>query len=403
MASINKRPDGRWRARYRGPDGREITRHFDRKSDGEQWLTSVEHTKLAGTYVDPALGRTTLAMWATSWLEAVAPTLKPSTATSYEGLLRVRVLPTLGATPLASLRPSDVQALVISMEREGLSSSRIRQAAVVLGLVLDAAMRDGLVARNVARGVKLPRVRRDEAAYFDPATVERIADAMPSDEYRLLVHVLGRLGLRWGEAAGLRRRHVDLLRRRLVVAESLTTVNGVLHRGTPKSGATRSVPLSASLAAELGAHLDRHVAPTTDAAVFTSPEGAPLRHRSFYGRVWVPTLARLGLPAAGLHVLRHSAAAAMIQAGAGPKTVQTVLGHASAAFTLNAYGHLFDTDLDDLAERLDANLPRTGRGLDATPMPPERNDDLRFRRSSVAPGARLELATNGLTVRRSAN
>jgi len=70
--------------------------------------------------------------------------------------------------------------------------------------------------------------------------------------------------------------------------------------------------------------------------------------------VWAPTLKRLGLPAVGLHVLRHSAAARMIQAGASPKAVQTILGHRSAAFTLTVYGHLFDADLDDLAARLES-------------------------------------------------
>ncbi|HEY8216523.1 MAG TPA: tyrosine-type recombinase/integrase [Acidimicrobiia bacterium] len=70
--------------------------------------------------------------------------------------------------------------------------------------------------------------------------------------------------------------------------------------------------------------------------------------------MWAPTLKRIGLPAAGLHVLRHSAAARMIQAGASPKAVQTILGHRSAAFRLTVYGHLFDADLDDLAARLES-------------------------------------------------
>jgi len=66
-----------------------------------------------------------------------------------------------------------------------------------------------------------------------------------------------------------------------------------------------------------------------------------------------PALEVLGLPAFGVHVLRHSAAARLIQAGASHKTLQTVLGHRSAAFSLTVYGHLFDSDLDALAERLD--------------------------------------------------
>ncbi len=109
-------------------------------------------------------------------------------------------------------------------------------------------------------------------------------------------------------------------------------------------------------------------APDSSALVFTSPQGSALRHSSFRSRCWLPALERAGLPQLGIHVLRHSAAAAMIRSGASPKTVQTVLGHASAAFTLTVYRHIFEADLDDLAERLEvapstrvASISRVGR------------------------------------------
>ncbi len=106
------------------------------------------------------------------------------------------------------------------------------------------------------------------------------------------------------------------------------------------------------------------VDPLPDALVFTSPEGAALRHSTFRSRYWLPALHRAGVPQVGLHVLRHSAAAAMIQAGASPKAVQTILGHASAAFTLTVYGHIFDADLDAVAN----GLERRSSAPDARPM-----------------------------------
>jgi integrase len=238
------------------------------------------------------------------------------------------------------------------MEARGLSPSRIRQAHVVLSQILDAAVRDGLVARNAADGVKLPRLQRREARYFEPSVIEQIARAMP-EPYDLLVRVLGTVGLRWGEAAALRRRSVDLLRRRLQVEESLAEVGGVVSVGPTKSHATRGVPLPPSLAQALEAHLGQRVGAEPDDFVFTGPQGRPLRHSAFYSRLWRPTLRRLGLPAVGIHVTRHSAAAGMISADATPKAVQAVMGHASAAFSLTVYGHLFDADLDALADRLD--------------------------------------------------
>ncbi|MEP6625185.1 MAG: tyrosine-type recombinase/integrase, partial [Acidimicrobiia bacterium] len=141
-------------------------------------------------------------------------------------------------------------------------------------------------------------------------------------------------------------------------------------RSTTKTHATRSIPLPAGLAAELEHHLATRVGTSPEAALFTGPDGGLLRHSAFYNRVWRPALTELGLPAVGLHVLRHSAAARLISAGASPKAVQVVLGHGSAAFTLTVYGHVFDADLDGLADRLDAldrNFSRTRRGLNPDP------------------------------------
>lgn len=123
-------------------------------------------------------------------------------------------------------------------------------------------------------------------------------------------------------------------------------MNGRHVFGTTTTHAVRRVPLTASLAEALADHL-AGLPSDRDALVFTSPQGAPLRLSLFRSRDWLPALERTGLPAIGLHVLRHSAAAVMIRAGASPKTVQTVLGHASAEFTLTVYGHIFDADLDD--------------------------------------------------------
>jgi integrase len=95
-----------------------------------------------------------------------------------------------------------------------------------------------------------------------------------------------------------------------------------------------------------------------DDLVFTGPKGGALRYRYFYMRLWRPMLAELELPTVGVHVLRHSAAARIISVGGSHKTLQTVLGHRSAAFSLIVYGHLFDADLDALADRLDTPSER---------------------------------------------
>lgn len=131
--------------------------------------------------------------------------------------------------------------------------------------------------------------------------------------------------------------------------------------GPTKSHAERAVPLTPSLAAALEAHLDEHVGGRLDALVFTSLDGHALRYANFRREVWVPALRSARVGKIGLHVLRHSAAAAMIQAGASPKALQTILGHQSAGFTLSVYGHVFEQDMAALADRLDTVM--RGRSL----------------------------------------
>src|SRR6266545_2488441 len=142
MAHIEKRNRGgrlTWRARYRRPDGREQSKSFARHKDAEDWLEEVA-PKRTRRWVDPQLGRTLTGEWANRWLAAVEPTLKLKTAASYRSLLRSRILPAFGAVPLAAVKPLDVQRWIGSMESEGLSASRVRQAHVVLSQLLDAAV-----------------------------------------------------------------------------------------------------------------------------------------------------------------------------------------------------------------------------------------------------------------------
>jgi hypothetical protein len=258
MASVSKQPNGRWLVRYWTPDGGQRKRRFDRATDARNFAYTIEASKATGTFVDPHAGRTRLSEWAKRWLEGVRPdpetgeAIKPKTFASYESLLRSRVLPAFGRRQLATLKPSDVQTWINKMQAEGLSPSRVRQAHVLLKQMLDAALRDRMLGMNAALGVKLPKLQHREAAYFEPAVVDRIADATP-EPYDVLVTVLGIVGLRFGEGVALRRRHVDLMRRRLLVEDSLAEISGDLVFGPTKTHAMRSVPRPTGLCRGIGA------------------------------------------------------------------------------------------------------------------------------------------------------
>lgn len=361
MAHIRKvksRPQP-WVVRFRTPEGFGRSRSFARKTDAEAFRASVEVSRRSGELVDPALGKIALRDWSPRWLGVIAPGLKSKTLASYESLLRSRILPAFGDWPLTSLRPGDVDDWVAGMRADGLSPSRTRQAHCVLSAMLDLAVRQERIPRNVARGANLPEIRHKEAHFFERGDVDRIIEAVPA-QYRGFVAVQGVLGLRFGEAAALRRRSVDLLHRRLDVRESLAEIGGNLNFGPTKTHAARRVPLPPSLLAKLSEHLDERTGKAADSLLFTSARGFPVRYSRFRPTVWVPTLAALGLPVVGMHALRHSAAARMIGAKWQAIDVQRALGHRSAGFTLSVYGHLFDEHLDELASALDGTSRGTG-------------------------------------------
>jgi integrase len=168
-----------------------------------------------------------------------------------------------------------------------------------------------------------------------------------------VVLTLAYCGLRWSEMAGLRCGRVDLVRRRITVAEAMTEINsGKIHWDTPKSHEARSVPIPRFLADMLVVHLAGKAA---DSLVFTtSVTGAPLRNRNARRDWWNTAAIAIGQPGLTPHELRHTAASLAVSAGANVKAVQRMLGHASAAMTLDVYADLFDDDLDAVADRLDA-------------------------------------------------
>jgi integrase len=366
VASIKKRPDGRWRARYRDPNGKERAKHFDRRVDAQDWLDEKTATIVTGAYVDPRRGRLTVGEWADEWMKGRVH-LKAKTLAGYESLLRTRIRPAWVSTPLASVTNSEVVAWVASMRSAGLSASRVRQAFHLFGAMLDAAVRDRRLASNPASGVDLPRLPQKERRYLDHGQVAALAGAC--GEYRLLVLTLAYTGLRWGEAAALRVRRVDTMRGRLEVVEAVTEVNGKLVLGTPKTHQTRSVPVPAFLRNPL---TERVAGLDAGALVFPAPRGGVLRVGNFRRGCFDVAARAVGLDRLVPHELRHTAASLAIASGATVKGVQAMLGHASATLTLDRYGHLFGDELDAVADRMDAaaaDFSRTRRGPNVVDLP----------------------------------
>lgn len=376
FGSIRKLSSGRYQARYHLPDGtlQPAPTTFATKTEADRYLARLETDMSRGEWVDPRLGRVTVADWSRHYLD-VAVHLAPKTMASYESLRRCVIVPYLGDRAVGAMNPREVRAWVAALTARGLSASRVRQAYTLLGAMMSAAVNDGLIVKSPCVGVKLPRLPRRDLRYLTPQQVAHLGSHMPVP-FPVLVDVLAYGGLRFGEAAALRRRRVELARGRLMVAESVSEVDGRITFGHTKSHRQRVVILPRSVSEALDDHLRERVGPDPDALVFTAPEGGPLRYGNFMRRVWRAAARRAGLDGVTPHVLRHTSATLLIAAGASVKDVQAHLGHADGAVTLNIYSAVLDGRADDLAKRLDA-LHRSGQDAEAngTQMAREEGDD----------------------------
>jgi integrase len=366
VAHIERRGAGRWRARYRLTDGQERSRTFDRKVDAERFLAEVEHSKLAGTYVDPTAGKVTFRTFAEEWRKMQIH--RPGTATSVEQQLRRHVYPLIGDRPIGAIRPSEVQAVTKQLGAS-LAPSTVDVVYRRMVSVFRAAVRDRIIPTSPCVDIKLPGKRPDAATrLLTTGQVVALADAMP-DRYRAVVLTGAATGLRPGELFGLTVDRVDFLRRSVKVDQQLVRVRGegveLAALKTPSS--YRTVPLPQTAADSLAAHLARWPADGDSGVVFTNQQRGPLQQRPF-GAVWETARRRANLPAwATPHDLRHYYASLLIRSGASVKVVQRRLGHASASTTLDIYGHLWPDDEDRTRAAVDAEL---GVVLDAPASSP---------------------------------
>jgi integrase len=347
-----------YRVRYRTPDNRSTQkRGFTTKRDAERFANKVEVDKMRGEYVAPSIGKTTIGELGPAWLARQRGHMKPSGFRSYDSSWRNHVTVRWGDVRIADVRYSDVQAWVSDMS--GTSGPVIvRFAHSVLARILDDCVRDRMLTSNPARGVKLPKRPPRRNTYLTAAQLDRLADE--AGRYRALVLVLGVGGVRWGEAAALRVRDIDFLRRRITLHTNAVKVGTGFAVGSLKSNRNRVVVVPGFVIdalAETARGKDR------DDVLWPSTSGGYLRPPSsteswLAGAVTRCQQADPTFPRITPHDLRHTAASLAIHAGANPKVVQRMLGHASAAMTLDVYADLFDSDLDVVAENVARMWPR---------------------------------------------
>jgi integrase len=266
-----------------------------------------------------------------------------------------QVLPRFGATQLIKITNGDVRGWVAEMLAARLSAATVRKAVFALRRCLAAAIADRRLAINPATDVPLPSERAKAPRFLSQVEVERLVAELP-EHYRALVLVGAYGGLRWGEAVGLTRANVDVLRSRLIVSTTAVEVHGKVTLGhEPKTKRSkRSIPIARSVMRRIEQHLAVAVGSEPDAVVFTSQRGGLLFRSPFARGVWRPAVERAGLDGFTFHGLRHSFVAILVAAGCNVREVSEWAGHNSVAFTLTRYGGLFEDSSEAAVDRLDA-------------------------------------------------
>jgi integrase len=333
----------------------------------EDALRLVVDRVRGGDYAES--GSTTLEGFVDRWLTATCPTVRPTTAASYDAMLRHHVVPHIGDVKLVKLTALHLSSLYGELlasgyqkgrTARGLSPTSVRYVHRIVNRALGDAVRWGLIARNPAANVDPPRAATAEMSTWSAAEVRSFLESVNDDRLVAMWTMLCTTGMRCGEVLALRWEDIDLEARRVAVRRALVEVDGYeLHFSEPKSARSRrSVKLDSDTGRLLASHRIRQLEERLvngiggkPDLVFTRPDGSPLQPQHV-SQAFEDRSRRAGLRRIRLHDLRHTAATLALEAGIHPKIVSERLGHSTVQLTLDRYSHVVDEMQEAAADLL---------------------------------------------------
>ncbi|MCX4437550.1 tyrosine-type recombinase/integrase [Streptomyces mirabilis] len=339
---------------------------FDTLEDAKAWLRRASTDSERGEFVDPRDGSITLDDYVTRFWQAGVRGA-PGTVKRIDERVRLHIQPQLGTVALRDISPAVLRSYIAALENE-CSPRYARQILTSLSNIFETAIDDKRLARNPmrAKSVRWPKVPEDQREAWPLETARRVRDAINA-RYRVAVVLALGCGLRQGEVFGLSPEDVDFARGVLRIRRQVQLLGGRLYFALPKGGKTRVVDMPPSVAAALAQYLMEFPAvevelpwggPEPDREtekfplVITTTYGNALRANIFNVEVWKPALAAAGvIPLRkkderwkasrkdGFHVLRHTYASVILEAGESVVTLARWLGHSSPTITLDYYAH----------------------------------------------------------------
>lgn len=373
--TIRQRKDGTWEARYtlgRDPGtGKQVQKSVYGKTQKEvrQRLQQITTAIDKGIYIEPS--KMTVEQWLESWISEYTGDVKPYTKRAYTTNIKNHIIPAIGAIRMEKLTPLQVQKFYNECIRgeKNLKPKTVKNIHGVLHSALKQAVMNGTIRSNPTEGCTLPRIERVEIKPFDDKAEKRFLQAIEGDTHERLFIVDLYTGMRKGEILGLRWSDIDFEQGTITISKQLQVepFKGGRYYLAPLKNDKERVITPAPYVMQVLREQRRHQNEARLLAggawdegdlpglVFTTETGRHLCHQTI-GTRYKKLVTAAGLPDARFHDLRHSYAVASIRAGDDIKTVQSNLGHHSAAFTLDTYAHATAQMKRESADRMQAHI-----------------------------------------------
>ncbi len=298
-------------------DGVQESKTFRTMKEAKLFKAEIETSKNNGSMIDYRRRNLTVGEYLEEWVSTKVEH-REKTALRRDGIIRKHIVPAIGMMKVTEVRFRDIQLLVTTWQKQGLSPYSIRNQVNTLNPMFEMAIRDKIILMNPVKGVKLPRPIRREPRVLSPAECKSLL-ANIDQNYRAIIHIGLATGMRFDELANLLIRDVNLFTKEINVVASKTDA-GIRVVGIESV----DVEVIASHLISIG-----RTGASPDAHVFTSPEGAALNYFNFMRRIFRP--ARLGpdMQDVTFHALRRTHATMLIEAGIDLKVILKRMGQTS--------------------------------------------------------------------------
>lgn len=359
--TLHKRSDGRWSAQVYITDatGRRIRRtlYGRTREDVEEKRDQLLEAEARGEPIAPT--KLTLATYLHEWLETlVRPRVRPNTLANYEWYVEKYLAPDLGSKPIGTLSARQVRLYLDSLRHRGLGDRTVQYVHATLRAALEDAVREELLAKNVAKLVRVPRPKPRDVVPLSVEEVRRLFGHHKDDRLLPMLVVFAVLGLRRSEVLGLKWSDVDLDRGTMQVVRGLQRIDGKLvEMETKTQRSRRTIPLPSIVVDVLREHQKRQEEDRlalaerwpTSGYVFTSSVGTPIDPRNCT-RLVQKACRDAGVRVVRLHDFRHGCISVLLDVGVPPRTAMEIVGHTTLEMTMNVYGHV---NLDSKRQAMD--------------------------------------------------